>query len=229
VYGLSERLCLAASLVPDGAKVCDVGTDHGYLAAALYKSGRVKSVIATDINEKPLSHAAESIKRLNAEGVELRLCDGLSGVLPDEADTVIIAGMGGEVIAGILTRAEWVKNPDITLILQPMTSAWELRSYLYTNGFNIIKEPCLCEKGKVYSVMLARFDGIRRENDMFSCCVGSIKLDSPAATQYIKKQYKRCMQCACKLYGIEGKQTEVEEYNKTVLKFKELLEEHNAI
>ncbi|MBR4073542.1 MAG: SAM-dependent methyltransferase [Clostridia bacterium] len=228
MYGLSERLRLAATLVPDNARVCDVGTDHGYLAAALYKSGRVKSVIATDINEKPLAHAAESIKRLKADGVELRLCDGLAGVSPQEVDTVIIAGMGGEVISGILSRAEWVKNQDITLILQPMTSAWELRSFLYKNGFNILREPCLSEKGKVYSVILARFDGICRPADMFSCCMGEIKADSTAGTEYIKKQYKRCQQCACKLSGVEGKQAEFEEYSTTALKLKKLLEEHNA-
>jgi len=229
VFGLSERLMLAASMVPDGAMVCDVGTDHGYLAAALYKSGRVKSVIATDINEKPLAHAQESLKRLNAEGVSLRLCDGLAAVNRNEVDTVIILGMGGEVIAGILSRAEWLKNEDTTLILQPMTSAWLLREYLYKNGFSIINEPTLKEKGKVYSVMQVKFDGKERSTDMLSTTVGKIEAVSDSDILYLKKQYIRCNQCAIKLQNIEEKRQEYIEYSATALKIKSILEEHNAI
>lgn len=229
MFSLSERLRLAASLVPDGAMVCDVGTDHGYLAAALYKSGRVKSVIATDIKEKPLAHAAESLKRLKAEGVSLRLCDGLSAVSADEADTVIILGMGGEVISGILDRAPWVKRKTVTLILQPMTSAWELRKYLYKNGFNIINEPTLSEKGKLYSVITARFDGKERKADMFDCCVGKIETETPSDILYLQKQFKRCNQCALKIEKIPQKQEEYEEYKSTAMRLKKILEEHNAI
>lgn len=229
MFGLSERLCLAASMVKDGARVCDVGTDHGYLAAALYKSGRVKSVIATDINEKPLAHARDSLKRLNAEGVSLRLCDGLAAVEKGEADTVIILGMGGEVIAGILSRAEWVKNENITLILQPMTSSWLLREYLYKNGFDIIKEPTLIEKGKVYSVMQVRFVGKERSADMFSTTVGKIETITESDILYLKKQFERCNRCTIKLESIENKQHEYIEYSTTALKIKTILEGHNAV
>ena len=220
---------LAASLVLDGAAVCDVGTDHGYLAAALYKSGRVKSVIATDIKEKPLAHAKESIERLGADGVKLILCDGLEGVGENEADTVIIAGMGGEVIAGIIDRAPWLKNSNITLILQPMTSAWELRKYLYENGFYIETEPTLFEKGKVYSVMRVYFDGIKKDADTFSCCVGKISPETESDILYLKKQFKRCNQCAIRMENISDKQTEYIDYRDTALKLKTILEAKNAI
>lgn len=215
--------------MPSGAKVCDVGTDHGYLAAALYKSGRVKSVIATDIKEKPLNNAKENLKRLNVGGVSLRLCDGLEGVNSGEADTVIVLGMGGEVIAGILSRAEWIKNEDITLILQPMTSAWELRKYLYSNGFDIVNEPTLCEKGKVYSVIVAKYDGKVRDFSMFDCCVGKIEAKSDSDIIYLKKQFKRCNQCALKMENIEEKRQEFLEYTDVATKLKGILEERNAI
>ncbi len=229
MFGLSERLYLIATMVPDGAMVCDVGTDHGYLAAALCKSGRVKSVIATDINEKPLLHAKETVKRLKCEDIELRLCDGLDGVGSNEADTVIVAGMGGEVIAGILSRAEWVKNEKVTLILQPMTSAFLLREYLYKNGFDILKEPTLKENGKVYSVMLVRYDGKKHNADKYSCCVGKIELLNDSDFEYIKKQYKRVSQCACRLAEVEEKSAEYKEYNELSIKLKEILEEKNVI
>lgn len=229
MFCISERLRLIASFVPDNALVCDVGTDHGYLAAALYKSGRVKGVIATDIKEKPLLHAKESIKRLGAEGVILRLCDGLEGVGSNEADTIIVAGMGGEVIAGILSRAPWLKDSSKTLILQPMTSAWELRTYLFKNGFYIETEKTLIENNKVYSVMLVRFDGVIRKTDLFSCCVGKIKGDTYSDIEYLKKQYKRCNICAIKLENIKEKQKEYEEYLELSNKLKEILGDNNGI
>ena len=77
---LSLRLSTIASLVPKGAFVCDVGTDHGFLPIFLMESGIAKGVIATDINEKPLRKAEENLKKTGAEGITLRLCDGLSGV-----------------------------------------------------------------------------------------------------------------------------------------------------
>lgn len=229
MFCISERLRLIASFVPDNALVCDVGTDHGYLAGALYKSGRVKGVIATDIKEKPLLHAKESIKRLGAEGVILRLCDGLEGVGSNEADTIIVAGMGGEVIAGILSRAHWLKDSSKTLILQPMTSAWELRTYLFKNGFYIETEKTLIENNKVYSVMLVRFDGVIRKTDLFSCCVGKIKGDTYSDIEYLKKQYKRCNICAIKLENIKEKQKEYEEYLELSNKLKEILGDNNGI
>ena len=227
--GLSDRLRLIATLVPNGARVCDVGADHGYLAAALHKSGRVGSVIATDLRERPLAHAKQSLIRLGAEKVELRLCDGLAAIKPGEADTIVIAGMGGEVIAGILERAPFVKNPAILLLLQPMTSSWELRRYLLCNGFAIEKEPTLEENGKVYSVICARYDGVVRPADPFYCCIGKISAKSSSDFAYIRKQYKRCEQCACRLAAITGKEQEQREYESVAARLKQILEEHHAI
>ena len=99
---LSARLSVVAEFVKSGSSVCDVGTDHGYLPAFLYLSGKCKLVTATDIKEKPLKNAQNNLKKLGADGVSLILCDGLAGVDRSIADTVIIAGMGGEVISGII-------------------------------------------------------------------------------------------------------------------------------
>ena len=135
---LSVRLSAIADYVKKGAFVCDVGTDHGYLAVHLMKSGVAKRVIATDINAKPLANAQKNIEKSEVFGIELRLCDGLGGVNRGEADTVIIAGMGGEVISGILERgASIVREKNITLFLQPTTSPVFLRRYLCENGFSI--------------------------------------------------------------------------------------------
>ena len=74
---LSLRLRTIASLVPKGAFVCDVGTDHGFLPIFLMQSGIARGVIATHINEKPLKKEEENLKKTGAKGLTLRLCDGL--------------------------------------------------------------------------------------------------------------------------------------------------------
>ena len=98
---LSLRLKTIASLVPFGARVCDVGTDHGYLSIHLKQSGIAKQVIASDLRPDPLENAKKNIKYLNVTGIDLRLGNGLQPVTENEVDTVIIAGMGGEVISAI--------------------------------------------------------------------------------------------------------------------------------
>ncbi|MBO7520397.1 MAG: SAM-dependent methyltransferase, partial [Clostridia bacterium] len=157
---LSKRLSLIASLVETGSSVCDVGTDHGHLPAFLYKSGKCKSVIATDIRKKPLENARKNLEAANAAGVELKLCDGLDGITRDMADTVIITGIGGEVISGIIDRAPFLRDYTVTLVLGPTTSAGRLRDYLAQAGFVVVFERAVEDNGKLYSVMKAHFRGI---------------------------------------------------------------------
>ena len=66
--------------------------------------------------------------------------------------------MGGEVIAGIIDRCNWIKNPCYTLILQPMTSSEELRKYLYVNGFIINTEAAVEDENRIYGIEFAGYD-----------------------------------------------------------------------
>lgn len=215
---LSLRLSAIFSLVPFEAAVCDVGTDHGYLAIELIKSGRAKRVIATDIGEKPLANARKNIDAAKARGIELRLCDGLSGVTPDEVDTVIIAGMGGEVIAGIIQRGSNITGRrDNLLILQPTTSPEFLRRFLLNNGYEILSEIPIFENGKVYSVMKVCFTGNKREADEYFYYVGCVVPDTEAGFLYIKKQLGRCFECMNSLEGIASKQEDYIRYTRAYM------------
>lgn len=42
--------------------------------------------------------------------IDIRLGDGLNTLAPDEADDIVIAGMGGETIAAILEAAPWIRD-----------------------------------------------------------------------------------------------------------------------
>ena len=206
---LSLRLAAISALVPFGARVCDIGTDHGYLAIELMRSKKASSVIAADIGEKPLENARKNIKLSEVEGISLRLCDGLSGINPEEADTVIIAGMGGEVIAGILERDKTVcRRNNVRLLLQPTTSPEALREFLCENGFCILSETPISENGKLYSVMAVEFTGECRSESSGFYYVGRVSTQSEAGKLYIKKQYARCLKCAEALKAIYSKREE---------------------
>ena len=196
---LSERLSLIASMVPQGKSVCDVGTDHGYLPAALCLNGKYKSVTATDIKEKPLENARKNLEKLGINNVKLILCDGLQKVNEEEAETVIIAGMGGDVISGIIDRCPFKEKS--VFILQPMTAAPVLREYLAKNGFYAEKEIAVTENHKIYSVMLYRFDGKKRTLSPSQKRIGALKPTTNESIKYIKKQFDICNKCITDLKG----------------------------
>ena len=227
--GLSKRLSVIASFVDKGSSVCDVGTDHGYLPAFLYIYGKCKSIIATDINSKPLKSAQKNLERLGAGKVRLILCDGLDKVDRKDADTVIIAGMGGEVISGIIDRAPFLRDGTVKLILQPTTSAGNLRVYLSQNGFCVEHEQAVCENGKVYSVMAARFCGAPYTLNQTERLIGILKPDTPDAVEYIKKQYRIASKCACDLADVPQKSKEYKALLEAQNSLKQILEDKNGI
>ena len=152
---LTPRLRLLADWVPPGARLADVGTDHAYLPVWLRLHGRVVSAIACDLREGPLARARETGRLWGADGVDFRLGDGLSVVSPEEADTIVIAGMGGENIAAILAAAPWTAGEGRTLLLQPQTRAEVLRAFLAENGYAIRREALVRDRGVLYPVMEA--------------------------------------------------------------------------
>lgn len=152
---LTPRLALIASWVPQGAKLADVGTDHAYLPVWLTLHGRVTSAIASDLRKGPLERARETGRTYGAEGVGFRLGDGLASIRPEEADTIVIAGMGGENIAAILAAAPWTAEGRHTLLLQPQTRAEELRRFLMDHGYAIKREALVRDRGTIYPVMEA--------------------------------------------------------------------------
>lgn len=151
---LTPRLLAAAEQVPAGARLADIGTDHAYLPVWLLLEGVIDSAIAADLREGPLNRARETAERYGVSGrISFRLCDGLSGVQPSEADTIVIAGMGGETIISILEAAPWTREGGVRLVLQPMTAQMPLRKWLSERGYRIEKERTACEGKRLYTIM----------------------------------------------------------------------------
>ena len=153
---LSKRLQKIADFVIDGDIVADIGTDHGYIPAYLIDSGKSKKVIGTDISKGSLDKIIQYIKQLNfEESIETRLGNGLEVINTNEIDTVIIAGMGGQLMKDILNKDLEVTNSISNFILQPMIAAKELREYLINNKFKIIDEELVYEENKYYEIIYA--------------------------------------------------------------------------
>jgi len=151
---LSPRLAAIAALVPENARIADVGTDHGYLSVFLAQTKAPLSVIATDIRPGPLESAKRHVGEAGLEKlISLRLCDGLESVSPEEADTILIAGMGGEVIQGILARAPWTLRGKL-LILSPQSKQEVLRRWLYAQHCGIREEHLVEDGGKIYPILV---------------------------------------------------------------------------
>ena len=128
---LTPRLRSVAELVPRGARFADVGTDHAYLPVWLLQQGRITGAVASDLRPGPLERARGTAEKYGLTGrMDFRLCDGLSGIQPDEVNTIAMAGMGGETIAAILAAAPWTWERECLLLLQPMSAQPFLRRHL---------------------------------------------------------------------------------------------------
>ena len=153
---LSARLAAVAALVPPGASVIDVGTDHAMVPVWLVQAGICPHVLATDIRPGPLQSAAALLERTGTgDRIRLMQTDGLAGIAPEEYDALIIAGMGGETMASILSAAPWTRSGAL-LILAPQSKQAQLRRFLVKSGYVITAERLAADAGRVYPIFTAR-------------------------------------------------------------------------
>ena len=153
---LSQRLSSVASMVTAGNCLADVGTDHGYVPIYLYERNVIPRAIAMDVNKGPLERAALHIAESGMkDAIETRLSDGLNALKPGEADSIVIAGMGGPLMIRILSAYPEVTASAKELILQPQSEIPELRIWLYEQGYEIVEEHMVYEEGKYYPMFKA--------------------------------------------------------------------------
>lgn len=194
---LSKRLQTVAMAVTPGKRIADVGTDHGYIPIYLVKKGVCPKAYAMDVNKGPLARAEEHIKQeMLSDRIETRLSDGLLQLSPEEADTIIIAGMGGELICRILREASQFLSAGREFILQPQSEWFKVRHLLHDYGYHIEKEWFLKEDGKYY-VVIKSFpvpgERLERYPDEFSYTYGACLLQerNPVLLEYLRKEMEK--------------------------------------
>ncbi len=144
-------------MVRRGSRLADIGTDHGWVPIYLAQTGDIPSALAMDIGRGPLARAQEHIRQYGMETrIECRLSDGLDAYRQGECDSILIAGMGGELIINILERGRDKLNDGMQLVLSPHTHVELVREYLDRAGYILTDEICICDDGKYYFFLDAR-------------------------------------------------------------------------
>ena len=157
---LTNRLLKIANLVTPNKRLADIGTDHGYIPVYLLNKGVIDFAILADINKGPLENARSEVNRNKLqEKVDLRLGSGIEVLKKGEVDEIIIAGMGGILIADLLEANKEVAHNTEKLILQPMQAQEELRIYLLNNGYEILDECLEKEDFRLYEIIVAKYTG----------------------------------------------------------------------
>lgn len=225
LFTLGGRLGLCASMVRNGARLADIGTDHGYLPVWLARQGRIARAVAADLRPGPLQKAQHSIERYCVQDrVTARLSDGLNAVLPQEVDDIVIAGMGGEMMIHIISGAPWLKNAEKHLILQPMTSVKELRVYLAEQGFAVLREQAVTEDGRVYVVLLACYCPQVVKVDELYPYIGRLDARSESSRVYLRKKI-RALEKRARGLAVSGAAAESAAADRLVQKLNEKLKE----
>ena len=186
----SARLCSALPYLTWGGAVIDVGTDHAYLPIYLVGQNISSRALACDINRGPIENAQRNIAAAGLNTKIDTLCtDGLHGTEGFCPDDILIFGMGGELIIRILSEAPWVKNPNIGLVLQPMTRAHLLRRWLLENGFAIVGET-IAHEDRYYQTIAARYCGKNEEYTEEELLLGrwNIQNNTPHLCGFIKHE-----------------------------------------
>ncbi len=187
LFSLDNRLLLCAQFVRVGTTLADIGTDHAYLPIWLVTNGKIKSALACDINEGPLSAGKADVERFNlSDRIKLRLSDGLKNVKDNEADDIVIAGMGGELIVKILSECDWAKTKGKNFVLQPMTKCEVLISWLYENGFEIVEQKACESDKKHYTVMKVEYTGNVQSVSKSFCYMGKLDVNDEKSKLYLK-------------------------------------------
>ena len=155
---ISKRLEAVASFVEQGSVIADVGCDHGYIPIYLYQKGMIPKAIAMDVNKGPLERAEIHIREYGlGEYITTRLSDGVRALKPNEADAVVIAGMGGALMEKIIEEGEETLNSVSYLILQPQSELAHFRRFLHQKGYCIEQEKMVLEDGKYYPMIKVRY------------------------------------------------------------------------
>ena len=188
---LTNRLQLIYDIIPKCNTIADIGTDHGYIPIFCVLNGIAKNALAMDVNKGPLERAKINIEKYNvSDKVHTRLSNGLEGLACGEADVIVIAGMGGPLIAEILEKGKNVITDDTTLIIQPMIAPKELREYLYGSGFEITEEYVCREQDKFYNIFKVKKGEFKpTQRDLF---IGrNLKKNSPEVfNEYVEYKIK---------------------------------------
>lgn len=175
---ISLRLKTIASMVDKCECVADIGTDHGYIPMYLIKNNVCIRAIASDINKGPVEKAKFNVRIEGLDDkINCRLGGGLSTIKKGEAQGIVIAGMGGNLIRDIIEDDIDIFKRAEFAILQPVQNPEVLREYIYTKGYKIIDEELCIDDNKFYEIIKIKYDNNVQAVDSIFYEIGEKLLD----------------------------------------------------
>ena len=224
---LKGRLKLIADKVPKCGVFADIGTDHAYLPIYLIKNNICTHAIASDVKPGPIRVANRNIMSHRLESkVETRMGSGLDTLKLGEADTIVIAGMGGTLLAQLLDEGKDKAQRAKNLVLQPMNDLDIVRKWLYNNGFKIYDEQMVDEGEKIYTVICAAFEKANHEaREEFYYHVGEwlIEKKDPLLNKYCKMKIRQLERVLKQLESMENNTSQVEYHSWLKSEYEKLL------
>ncbi|HHW56974.1 MAG TPA: SAM-dependent methyltransferase [Clostridia bacterium] len=219
---IKGRLKKIIEYIPVGSRVADIGTDHGLIPVYLVESGIAGFVIASDLNKGSLEKAIKKVEKRNLQShIETRLGDGLKVLSLKEVDVIIIAGMGGILIAKILEEGKNIAKTVKRLVLQPMRDSDYLRKYLIENGYKICDEDLVKENQKYYEIIIAEQGRQKVKKDIYYE-IGErlIEKNHPLLKEFLQHKINKLTKILNKLSEMNEKRKKLE---KKIKEFEVLL------
>lgn len=210
VMNLTKRMQAIVDICPMCDTVADIGSDHGLVPIALIREGKAKKAIAADISEKSLQKAKYNLQKYRMEdSVELRTGDGLSILRPEEAQLILITGLGGQQIADMVLKGKRAIGDDTILIVSPNQAAGFLRETLAKNGFETLQEDLVREKEKFYPVILLK-RGTPKDRTFLEYEFGKLTIEKrhPVLKAFVAKRIQdaeKMEKTACAAEGEEAR------------------------
>lgn len=150
---LDARLSAAAELIENCDTFADIGCDHGRLACSMLQRNACVRCVASDLSEPSLDKAKQLAAHIGiAHSIDFRIGSGLSVLKEGEADAIAILGMGGKLIAQILSACPVALMGAKRAVFQPMRGVEELRKYLWDNGYRIEHDRVVRDEGRLYQI-----------------------------------------------------------------------------
>jgi tRNA (adenine22-N1)-methyltransferase len=221
---LSRRLLGVFNEIPERTRIADIGSDHAYLPCYAYIKGRINGAVAGEIGNGPLQSARAQVKQSGLQDViNVRKGDGLAVIERNEVDVVVIAGMGGTLIASILEAGKERLEGVSRLILQPNIAAVNVRRWLYENDWELAREKIVEEDGKIYEILVAKIgdSSAPYSGDLELALLVGPHLMTEKSTVFRKKWQHECNKWENIYDGLsQAKQTDDIRERKTNLKEK---------
>ena len=149
---LSARLQAIHDMLPKGV-IADIGSDHGKLMIALFKSGKLIKGYAVENKKGPYQRLVKTLEEAELiDKIVPLFSDGIKDI-PPEVKHLVLAGMGGDLIVDILKKHPEKLKLISTIVVDAHGAVAKVREEVSQMGFAIAEEKMIKEDDKYYEII----------------------------------------------------------------------------